>query len=578
MMRRGFPASRRAGAASILVLIAAGRIPAAEPLHRRIDQAIEAKLGGAEGAAPATDAEFLRRVSLDLAGMIPTAAEARAFLDDPSPYKRARLVDNLLASPAYPRRMEEVFDVMLMERRADAHVPAAQWRAYLRRAFAANVPYNRLAAEILAADGTEPSTRGAAKFLLDRQAEPNQLTRDIGRMFLGRDMQCAQCHDHPLVDDYKQAHYYGLFAFLNRTSVFATEPGGPVLAEKGEGDVTFTSVFKKKVTHRTGPRLLDGPPVDEPSFTKGAEYLLAPRADNAVRPIPRFSRRGELAPRLTAGSVPEFDRNIANRLWALLMGRGLVDPVDMHHSDNPPSHPELLDLIAVEFARSGYDVKGFLRELALSRTYQRSSEPPPGTPPTAAPSGETSSAPTFGVAALKPLQPEQLAWSVMQSLGVLDAMRRQTEQRLEGNDPKLRALFQSDAKRQSLRGVMLEEAVHDQLQGNVAPFVNQFAAAAGQPQDATEPTVHQALFLSNGQPVQSWLAPSGTNLTARLAALADPSSVAEELYLSLYTRRPSDDERAEVARYLADRGKERAPALQELVWALLASTEFRFNH
>jgi hypothetical protein len=112
----------------------------------------------------------------------------------------------------------------------------------------------------------------------------------------------------------------------------------------------------------------------------------------------------------------------------------------------------------------------------------------------------------------------------------------------------------------------------------VSPFVQQFAASPGQPQDATEPTVHQALFLSNGYPVQGWLAPSGGNLTGRLGALTDPGAVAEELYLSLLTRRPTPDERAEVARYLTDRGKDRGPALQELAWALLASTEFRFNH
>lgn len=582
-MGRGLSASRRAGAAWVLVLIAAGRIQAGEPLSRQIDRAIEAKLDGSGAvAAAATDGEFLRRISLDLVGMIPTAAEARAFLDDPSPYKRERLIDGLLASPGYARRMQDVFDVMLMERRKDSHVPAAQWRAYLRRAFAANVPYNRLVAEILSADGTDPKTRAAAKFVLDREAEPNLVTRDIGRMFLGRDLQCAQCHDHPLVDDYKQAHYYGLFAFLNRTSLFKGVPGGPVLAEKGEGDVTFTSVFKKKVTHRTGPRLLDGPPVEEPAYTKGAEYLLTPSQDGKVRPIPRFSRRAELAPRLTSGTVPEFNRNIVNRLWALTMGRGLVDPVDMHHAENPPSHPELLDLLAREFVAMGYDIKALVRALVLTQTYHRSSEPPPGTETSAGAGTGTGDggtpAATLAVAALKPLTPEQLAWSVMQGLGLVAAARRQAEQRLEGNDPRIRVLFQTDAKRQALRASMLEEAMHDHLQGSVEPFVRQFAGAAGQPQDATEPTVHQALFLGNGQPIQSWLAPSGDNLTARLAAMPDTSSLAEELYLSLYTRRPTEDERAEVARYLAGRGPERGPALQELVWALLASTEFRFNH
>jgi Protein of unknown function (DUF1549)/Protein of unknown function (DUF1553) len=572
-MERGVPSPCVVIAALILDLFTAGGLSAAEPLHRKIDRAIEAKLDG-ESAALATDSEYLRRAYLDLSGMIPTSSEARAFLDDPSPYKRQRLIDRLLAGPEYARRMQDVFDVMLMERRNDVHVPAAQWQAFLRSAFAENVPYNRLVGQVLSADGTDPKTRGAAKFYLDRLAEPNSLTRDIGRMFLGRDLQCAQCHDHPLVDDYKQAHYYGLYAFLNRTTLFDGGKNGSVLAEKADGAVTFASVFKKKVSHQTGPRILDGPAVVEPAVPKGAEYLVAPEKQNKVRPIPRYSRRAELAPMLTSGAVPEFNRNIVNRLWAMMMGRGLVHPVDMHHADNPPSDGELLDLLAREFVAMGYDVKAFLRELAFTRAYQRSSEPPPG----ATASAEGTATSNLLVFPLKPLTPEQLAWSVMQGLGLVAAAKVQAEEGLHGRDPKLRAIFQTDAKRRSLRASMIEEAIHAKLQSGVTPFVRQFAASAGQPQDATEPTVHQALFLSNGGTVQAWLAPSTDKLIGRLAAITDNTCIVEELYLSLYSRRPTDDERAESARYLVERGKERAPALQEMAWALLASTEFRFNH
>ncbi len=574
-MARGLPSTCLLGGYVILLtwMQPARSLAAGEPLHRQIDRAIEAKLER-DAAAPATDAEFLRRAWLDLAGMIPSSNDVRTFLDDPSPYKRPRLIEQLLDSREYARRMQEVFDVMLMERRDDVHVPAAEWHAFLRRAFAENVPYNRLVAQILSADGTNPKTRGAAKFYLDRQGDPNLLARDVGRMFLGRDMQCAQCHDHPLIDDYKQAHYYGIYAFLNRTTVFTDPVAGAVLAEKAEGDVTFRSVFKKKVSHKTGPRILDGPEANEPSMPKGAEYLLAPDKENKLRPIPRYSRRAELPHRLTSGSVPEFDRNIVNRLWALLMGRGLVQPLDLHHGENPPAHPELLDLLAREFRAMGYDIKSFLRELALSRAYQRSSEPPPGT----SPGEESSPMAALAVAPLKPLSPEQLAWSVMRGLGIVDRTQRHVVASLDRDDPKLWAILQSDAKRRALRLTIVEERVHDQLQGNVSPFVHQFAAAAGQPQNATEPTVHQALFLSNGHHIQAWLAPSDGSLIARLAALPDASAVVDELYLSLYSRRPTDEERSEAAGYLAQRSKARVPALQEMAWALLASTEFRFNH
>jgi hypothetical protein len=551
--------------------LGASAVRASVPLHEQIDRAIETKLDG-QGAGLATDAEYLRRVCLDLTGMIPTAPEAREFLDDPSPYKRARLVDRLFASPEYARRMATVFDVMLMERRDDTHVPATEWREYLRKSFAQNKPYNQLAAEILAADGIDADLRAAAKFYLDRQAEPNLVTRDVGRLFLGVDLQCCQCHDHPLIDDYKQAHYYGLYAFFNRASLFRADKNPAVLAEKADGDVTFSSVFKKKVTHQTGPRVIDGPPVEEPKLGKGEEYLVAPTKDNKVRPVPHYSRLAQLAPRVTSTATSQFSRNIANRLWALMMGRGLVHPVDFQHSDNPAAYPELLDLLAREFAASGFDVKWFLRELALSRTYQRSSEPPPGA------SADVSDPSHFAVAALKPLSPEQLGWSVMQGVGLVATVRAGAEHQLDDVDLRLRAILSTDAKRRELRAAMIEETIVRQLGGNVAPFVSQFAPTGGQPQDATEPTVHQALFLANGQPIQGWLAPSGTNLVARLSALNDASAIAEELYLGLYARRPTQNERDEVARHLERRGKERIPALQELVWAVIASTEFRFNH
>jgi Protein of unknown function (DUF1549)/Protein of unknown function (DUF1553) len=560
------------------LLLSAGNVAAGESLHRQIDRLIESKMER-EAAPSATDGEFLRRVCLDLTGMVPTVAEARAFLDDPSPYKRQKLIDGLMASPQYARHMQNVFDAMLMERRDDKHVPATDWRAFLRGAFAANLPYKQLVSEILAADGTDPKTRGAAKFYLDRLADPNLLTRDVSRLFLGRDLQCAQCHDHPLIDDYKQSHYYGIFAFLNRTTLFGADPAGvnknsAVLAEKADGEVTFSSVFKKKVSHQTGPRILDGPAMLEPRVPKGAEYLVAPDKANKVRPIPRYSRRGELAQRLTSAAVPQFSRNIVNRLWAIMMGRGLVHPLDLDHAENPPADAELLDLMAREFVAIGYDIKTFLREVALTRAYQRSSEPPPN----ASPGDDIVGDSKFAVASLKPLTPEQLAWSVMQGLGLVAMTRQKAEEKLDGNDPKLRAIFQTDARRRALRITMIEESVHDQLQSDVMPFVRQFAAAAGQPQDAIEPTVHQALFLSNGRQIQTWLAPSNGSLVGRLAPLADAAAVAEELYLSLYSRRPTDEERADVAQYLSERGKERVPALQELAWAMLTSTEFRFNH
>jgi hypothetical protein len=347
-----------------------------QPLHDRIDKAVEAAFVGAP-APVADDAAFLRRIFLDLTGRIPGSREARAFFDDPAPDKRVRVIDRLLASPEHLRHMATTFDVWLMERRADKHVKTDEWRGFLVEFFRANRPYNELAREILASDGSDPAHRAASRFTLDRDVAPDALTRDVGRMFFGMDLQCAQCHDHPRIEDYLQRDYYGLYAFLSRASLFQPDPKKPaVVMEKPDGDVAFKSVFTK-AEGNTRPRMPDGLEIDEPLFAKGDEYQVKPDPkDKSLRPVPKFSRKAQLARLMGEGSSRTFNRNIANRLWAHMMGRGIVEPVDLHHSDNPPSNPELLELLGTEFAAMKYDLRSFLRELALTRTYQRSIEMP----------------------------------------------------------------------------------------------------------------------------------------------------------------------------------------------------------
>jgi hypothetical protein len=520
---------------------------AGPPSHERIDRAIASGQPDFEkqAASLADDAEFVRRIFLDLIGTIPTTEQARAFLADSASDKRGKLIDRLLASPEHARHLADVFDVMLMERRPDKHVPRAAWMEYLRTSLAANKPWDVLVREILSADGTDPKTRPAAKFTLDREAEPNLLTRDIGRLFLAMNVQCCQCHDHPLVDDYKQAHYYGIYAFLNRTFVFPDKAKGAVLAEKAEGEVSYQSVFDPaKITKTTGSRVPGGMLVQEPKLEKGKEYEVAPA--NGVRPVPKFSRRAQLAPRLAVRDNVQLKRNAANRLWALMMGRGLVHPLDMDHSANPPSHPELLTLLADEFVAMNFDIRAFLRELALSKTYQRSSALPPGVAE-ARPG-------TYRAALLKPLSPDELAWSLMQATGL------------------------ADAERKALGKHLNEATLHARLAGNVAPFVITFGNRPGETEQGFQATLAQALFVANGSLLRNWLAPRSGNLSDRLMSLKDAGAISDELYLSVLTRQPADEERREVAGYLKGRDKDRLAALQELTWALLASAEFRFNH
>lgn len=539
--------------ASVAVFLVCGTARADEPLPAKIDRLIAARTPNYDtlAAGIAADAEFLRRITLDLAGTIPPVADVRAFLTDADPQKREKLIDRLLASPAYSRHMQHVFDVILMQRLRSKNVPAADWQKYLRESFAQNKPWDQLAREILSADGIDAALRPAARFFLDRDVEVNRITRDVGRIFLGVNLECAQCHDHPQIDDFKQQHYYGLAAFLVRSSLFKDPKGVTSLAEKADGEVSFESVFeirdkKSSGPKTTRPRLFENTALDEPKFEKGQEYKVKP--DKTVRPVPQYSRVAQFGPQVAAAENVRFRRAIANRLWALMMGRGLIEPVELDHSDNPPSHPELLDLLTQEVATRKFDIKSLLRELALTKTYQRSSFRAPDAPP--------ADAATFAQASLRPLSPEQLAWAMLQATGV------------------------TDAERQALGDKATDDAVAAKFAGIENQFINLFGSEPGDSKPEFDITVDQALFLSNDPTVVGWLAPRPGNLTDRLSKQPadNPQAVADELYLSVLTRLPTTDESNETRDYLAPRTADRPAALQELVWALVTSAEFRFNH
>lgn len=360
-----------------LVLAGGGLRAEGESLSVRIDQMLK------EGtvlpmAGPVEDAALVRRLYVDLVGRIPSTEELESYLSDGQPDKRVRLIDQLLGTPEFDRHMALVLDLWLMERRKDAHVPSTDWRKFLTDSFTARKPLNELMREVLLADGTPEKNRAAARFYLDRVFEPHLVTRDTGRLFFGRDLQCAQCHDHPNVDDYLQSDYYGLFAYFSRSSLFHPDTKKPsLLTEKASGDPNFLSVFTG-VKGESRPQLPGGEKLlQEPVLEAGKEYKVAPNPkDKNVRAIPTYSRREQLALQATDGSNAAFNRNMANRLWAHVMGRGLVEPLDMHHADNLASHPALLDLLVEQLVASKFDVRAFLKELALTEVYARTFEMP----------------------------------------------------------------------------------------------------------------------------------------------------------------------------------------------------------
>ena len=337
-------------------------------LHQRIDAAV-ASQQPVSTSLVASDAEFMRRVYLDLLGTVPRLEEAKAFLNDTSDNRREKLVERLINDPRVNHHLAVAFDVMLMERTADSAVKTPEWRKYLYESFANDKPYNVLAKEILSAGGTDPNLRAASKFYLDRKGETNRLTRDVGRIFLGRDMQCAQCHNHPLVDTYYQADYYGLFAFLNRSQLFVNAAKTNYFAEKSVGNVSFKSVFTEEAGE-TGPHLPGNKPVVEPYLKKLEEYQVNPNGDRVS--VPTYSRRQQLAELATNGNNSAFNRNIANRLWGMMNGRALVMPVDLDHPANPPNNPLLMQVLEEAIVELEFDVKQFLKHIALSKTYQRS--------------------------------------------------------------------------------------------------------------------------------------------------------------------------------------------------------------
>ena len=544
-------------------------------LHRRIDRLIAdaTENYGQFASQPVAEAEFLRRVCLDLTGRIPSAAQRRAFLSNRTDDKRTELIDRLLKSPEHARRLQHYFDVLLMQRRPKKYVEPAKWREYLFTSIRENKSWRQLSRELLSADGTEDSKRGPARFLLDRDLKTEETTRDLGRVFLGRDLQCAQCHDHPDIEEYAQRHYFGISAFLNRSYVFKDPKSKQAsIGEKADGTVKFTSVFTSEEAE-TAPRILDLPAIEDPQPDR-EPYVAKP--DSKTRGVPKYSRRLLLADAVTDPANQAFRLTIANRLWALVMGRGLVEPLDMFHSENPPSHPKLLDVLADDLAAHDYDMRHTIREIVLSQTYQRSSllcdnlsDSATGEANSRLGSERGNESSRYFSGLLKPLSPEQLAWSMMQACGLVDITQAAMAVKLQKESPDLKP----DSTEYEWR---LEALVNKELQPHVDTFVTIFASA--NESSRFDATAKQALFVLNGPLIGQWLQPADGNLMSRLQSVEDQQQVANIVFPELLTRTPTKREVTALSELLKAGGNDRRSVLQQAVRSILCSAEFRFNH
>jgi hypothetical protein len=535
---------------------------AARPLHERIDAVVESAFGAARPAPICDDTEFLRRISLDLTGTIPNSTRVRTFVADATSGKRERMVDDQLASADWPRRMADLFHVILMERRGDD----PDWQAWLEASFAQNKPWNQLVYQVLNADAEDENNRAAAYFMSKRLEKYGQnpvdypgLVRDIGRLFLGQDLQCAECHDHLFIDDYKQLDFQGLFAVYKNTFV-RRDVKFPAVGEKAMTvPIEFVSVFDP-TQRKTGPRIPGGTAFEIPE-PKPAESP-PPKKKQPVPPRPEWSAVELLARELTRPENRQFARTTVNRIWYALLGRGLIHPVDLDHSGNPPSHPKLLDLLTDEFISHHYDVKWLIREIVLSKTWQRSSRLPVGT--------VTPKPDRFAVAIERPLMAEQLLASVVRATENTGPLSVQ-------EDAAIKANAESDKN----AATETDPADSNDLPTRAAlktAFTGAFANEAREPEGDFKATVKGALFWRNSAEIQKLLNPHPGNLIDRLTKFEQSSLLVEELYLAVLARYPTSDETSVMTAFLNDSNTDRETAIRDAVWALLTSVEFCVNH
>ncbi|MCO5168204.1 MAG: DUF1549 and DUF1553 domain-containing protein [Planctomycetes bacterium] len=468
-------------------------------------------------APPCDDATFLRRVTLDLAGRLPTPAEVEAFLADGDAGKRAALVDRLLADPAFVRLWTLLWAEKLLVRSDNRVSPKAAlgYARWLQERIAAGVPLDALVRELLTASGGTLDTPPTNYF--HAEEDTKQLAENTAQAFLGIRLQCAQCHNHPF-DRWTQDDYYGFAAFFAQVG---RKPGGDprerLVFNRGGGELNHPVTGKP-----AAPRFLGG---DAPD-TRGKD------------------RRQVLADWITAADNPWFARNAANMVWAHLFGQGLVDEPDDVRVSNPPSNPALLDALAGRLRASGYDVKDLVRHVVTSRAYQRA---------------------TLGGHDDDPGAERNLARAHVRRLRaevLLDAIAQATDVPHE-----LRGLPKGAPAVQIPDGATTTE------------FLTTFGRSKRESVCAcevrTSPNLGQALHLLNGDTVNGKIR-QGKVVPRLLTELKEPAQVVRALYLRTLSRPPTDAE-VEAALALLPAGAP-TPGLEDLFWALLNSREFLFNH
>ncbi|MFO0868255.1 MAG: DUF1553 domain-containing protein [Pirellulales bacterium] len=477
---------------------------------------------GIQPSPLADDATFLRRVYLDVIGTLPTADEARRFLDNPAPDKRARLVDELLQRPEYATYWAMKWSNLL---RADkikitpqATVGLTRW---LRRQFAANRPYDALVRDILTAQGPVQSESPVAFFKAVDQ--PELAGRSVSQLFLGVRIECAQCHHHPS-ERWGQDDYAGLVGFFTGLSTKKLPDGGEAILARPGTDARHP---------RTGQ-------------TVAARVLGGSAADfSGVR-----DRRQVLASWMVDPQNPYFARALANRLWAHYLGRGLVEPIDDLRATNPATNEPLLDALEARLRNTGYDLHAFTRTILESNVYQLSS---------AVTDSNRDDRQHFSHAHPKALPAEVLLDSICQVTGV--------PEKFNGWPEGVRAIEVWDNRMPSYFFRIFGRPVR---------------ATVCECERSNEPSISQALHLLNSPEINAKIAHREGWVRRLAESSRSPDELTEELYLATLARRPTAAERQVLAAAFADPSRVtpagRRQAAEDVLWTLINSKEFLYGH
>ena len=499
-------------------------------------------LRAAPPAAPADDEVFLRRLTLDLAGRAPRPDEVVAFLADPSPGKRGAAVDRLLADPGWATHQARFFRDVILYRRTDPRSAfmAEPLTRFLGTRLAADASWSAIAHDLITATG-QPAEHGEPAIIMAQMGETADIAAEVSRIFLGIQLQCAQCHDH-FTDRWKREQFHEFAAFFPRIVIRPTGGQGPDRFEVASFDAAPRALRARKAPDnpRRGDLEHEMPDRDDPSKPG---TVMAPRffltGQSLPTGTPDLERRHAAAEWITSPDNPWFPRAIVNRLWTELVGEGFYERIDDIGPDREVRHGDRLDALAAGFVAHDTDLRWLFREICTSEEYARESR-----------SRASADRVDFAANCPQRLRSDQLFTQLLDTLGIDEA--RATR----------RSGPAADARQAGRFG------------GPREAFARVFGFDPSLPREEVVGSIPQALVLMNGPQVNAAIAGDrpGTVLARLLRTEPDDAAVTRALYLRTLAREPDDDELRTCLDHV--RGGERVAGFEDVFWALVNSAEF----